>query len=73
MEREKSALQDTDLLVSSADEVVQLSAPVEVQGDRVVAGRHMHKGWSHREEVLVGCEVIYTQSGTHDQQLQGLH
>ena len=68
-----SDLQNTNLLVSSADKVVQLSAPVEVQGDRVLASGHVHQGRRHWEQTPVGCEVIYAQSGTHDQQLQGLH
>ena len=70
---ERSGVQNINLLVGSPDEVVQLGAPVEMQGDRVLAGRHMHKGRSHWEQAPVGCEVIYAQSGTHDQQLQGLH
>lgn len=57
-------------LVERLGNVVIGRAPVKVDSDRVLTRVNLQDHRRLREEVAIGREVIYAQSGGHDNQLE---
>lgn len=51
--------------------IMQLCALCKVHGDWILTGGHVDHGRGHGEQALVACEVLHTQRGAHDYELQG--